>query len=152
MDPTSSPRGARGRRPRQAARLQRLPSLRLTALAIAVAIAVAIAGCDQDGTERRPPAASAQVSVPGVVGLPLSRATCALAERGLRWRLGAGEPVLARPAVPCGGSGVAVAPDPGVVRQRPAAGAEVRPGTVVVLIDRCRRERARSHRPGFGCL
>lgn len=136
-----------GKARRVSRRSRRWRSEHAVALLLLVA-AVAMSGCGGGGAERRESTAPTQVDVPSVVGLPRTRATCTLADVGLRWRLGAGEPVLSKPVPACGESGVAVAPDPRIVEQRPAAGTTVDRGAVVVLIDECRRE---SELSGAGC-
>jgi beta-lactam-binding protein with PASTA domain len=81
--------------------------------------------------------------VPRVVGATESRAQCALAAAGLRWRFRGSAHVFSRPAIVCK-PGVAVLPDPQVISQSPAGGVRVRRGSVVVLDDVCLR-RGRRH-------
>jgi beta-lactam-binding protein with PASTA domain len=78
-------------------------------------------------------------TVPDVTGLARSQAQCAIADAGLRWR-DAGEPSSHARATVCD-PGEGVAPDPRVIRQRPAAGRRVPRGTPVVLHTRCTRRR-----------
>src|SRR5579859_5815847 len=82
--------------------------------------------------------------VPGVIGMAESRAQCALAAAGLRWRYRGDNRVHARPIIACSGD-VAVTPDPVVISESPRAGTRVARGSVVVLDDACLRL-ARQHR------
>jgi hypothetical protein len=75
--------------------------------------------------------------MPAVVGRRMSRAECALAARGVRWRY----PGLATPRWRAGSSCSAnesVQPDPRIVSQSVAAGRRIAPGTVVVIDHDCR--------------
>jgi hypothetical protein len=67
-----------------------------------------------------------------------SRAQCALAAAGLRWRYRGDNRVHARPIVVCGGRSV-VLPDPFVISESPRAGTPVVRGSVIVLDDACLR-------------
>jgi beta-lactam-binding protein with PASTA domain len=79
-----------------------------------------------------------------VVGLAESRAQCALAAAGLRWRYRGDDRAHARPIIACTRSS-AVAPDPVVISESPRAGTRVARGSVIVLDDTC-LQRARQHR------
>jgi len=83
--------------------------------------------------------ALAFVTVPDVEHVPRSDAQCAIVDAGLRWRDSEVRRSYAR--APTCALNEAVMPDPPVVRQRPAAGARVPRGTVVVLTDPCTRRR-----------
>jgi beta-lactam-binding protein with PASTA domain len=91
------------------------------------------------GCGGKEPATSGKVLVPDVIGQPRSRATCVLADAGLRWRISPDRKVLTRPPAGCDDASAAGQPDPAIVRQRPAAGARVDRGAVVVLHDQCER-------------
>jgi beta-lactam-binding protein with PASTA domain len=90
---------------------------------------------------------SSTVRVPNVVGQPESRAQCALAAAGLRWRYRGDNHLHSRPIISCSGHG-AVNPDPAVISQSPRAGSRAKRHGVVVLDDQCLR-RVRHH--NFPC-
>lgn len=90
---------------------------------------------------------SMNVRVPRVVGQTQSRAQCALAKVGLRWRYRGDNHLHSRPVTPCSGHG-AVNPDPKVISQSPRAGSRIHGHGVVVLDDACLR-RVRQH--GLPC-
>lgn len=78
------------------------------------------------------------VTVPDIVGMARSRATCELQRAGLRWRFDAGGCAFAKPIPSCERQREgAVTPDPRVREQRPAAGRRVRRGAVVRIRDMC---------------
>ena len=97
-------------------------------------IALALVAC---GDERERPGGATMPTVPTVTGMPRSQAECVLAGAGLRWRAGGDRRVHGKPVPPCTESGVAVAPDPTVRRQRPPAGHAPPKSRVVVLEDDC---------------
>jgi hypothetical protein len=109
----------------------------LLVLVVVCGIAATTAGCGSGGDSRPRPRAAETVTVPAVVGLPRSKAACVLARAGLRWRGGGERRAQRRPPVPCGPTGVTIAPDPTVRRQRPRAGRPVARGGVIVLEDDC---------------
>jgi beta-lactam-binding protein with PASTA domain len=84
--------------------------------------------------------AMAFMTVPDVERVPRSEAQCAIVDAGLRWRDNDGRRRSYSRAPVCAPN-EAVAPDPTVLRQRPAAGARVPRGTTVVLTDNCTRRR-----------
>ena len=76
--------------------------------------------------------------VPRVRGRTSSRAECALAGVGLRWRYRGRRRAMVTPAAPGACRGTAeVEPDPKITGQRPRAGTRVPVGTVVRLRDEC---------------
>lgn len=84
--------------------------------------------------------ALAFITVPDVERVARSEAQCAIVDAGLRWRDNDGGRRSYARATVCGPN-EAVAPDPTVTSQRPAAGARVPRGTTVVLTDTCTRRR-----------
>jgi len=120
----------------------------MAAIAGAVALLVGCrAGSSGDGLASRPATTTPKtVRVPNVVGKTESRAQCALATAGLRWRYRGGRRVSSCPIIPCS-TGTAVTPDPKVISQSTLPGTPVRVGGVVVLDDECLL-RVRAHQ---GC-
>ncbi|HEX4692561.1 MAG TPA: PASTA domain-containing protein [Solirubrobacteraceae bacterium] len=115
---------------------------------LAIAAIAVLAGCNASvATES--PAGQSRPRVPDVLGLPRSRAACTLIAAGLRWRVGGEHGAHNRGVIPCGVSGVRLAPDPIVKRQRPRAGRPVRRGSVVALEDDCTLLRFKH--PGSAC-
>lgn len=106
-------------------------------IAVTVLLACVGGGCGTSPAPAQRATARDRVVVPDVVGLPRSRASCALVAAGLRWRAGGEARAHIRAVVPCHEQGVHVAPDPAVKRQRPRGGRRVPPGRVVVLEDAC---------------
>jgi beta-lactam-binding protein with PASTA domain len=92
-------------------------------------------------------AGSKTVQVPRVVGLTESRAQCALATVGLRWRYRGDNRVHSRPLISCSSHG-AVNPDPTVISQVPRGGSRIPGHGIVVLDDQC-LQRVRQH--GLPC-
>lgn len=92
---------------------------------------------------------SRMVVVPDLVGVPRSRASCVLEQAGLRWR-SRGDRATFRHAQPSceeqRAGGVAVSPDPRVLRQSPRAGQPVPWGAVIVIDDACTAVRSTRQR------
>jgi hypothetical protein len=106
----------------------------LVALTVSVAVAgtPAVAAAPLSGS--RPHRTGRTVVVPKVIDLPMSRAECRLAVRGLRWRWAGDDRVHRSPGGRCGRL---MTPDPAVTAQRPRPGRRVPVGTVVTLDNVC---------------
>ena len=80
--------------------------------------------------------ASSTISVPNVVGMARTDATCALADAGLTWRYGGDDRIRNRP-IPACDTEVGVSPDPIIKTQDPVSGTRVPAGGTIVLEDQC---------------
>jgi hypothetical protein len=116
-----------------------MPGIKVVA-AGAVALSMGCGGSSPGTGKASVPAAKAstEVRVPSVLGEAESRAQCALAAAGLRWRYRGDGRVHLRPIISCSGT-AAVTPDPKVVSQSPGAGTRLRRRSVVLLDDECLR-------------
>lgn len=117
------------------------------ALVAALALGGALEGCSAADRSAAPPQTMAREAlgtksqVPSVVGLPFSQAVCRLLAADLLWRA-PGTPSTRVEPVDCEFSaerGGAIAPDPIVRGQKPAAGTVQGRGSSVTLVTDCDR-------------